>query len=1345
MRSKNSHITLAIVPLVAAALLLFASAALADSTICSTGSAASQCSSPHNIALDTTAKRLYLADTGNNRVDVFDAETGAFIKAFGYGVRTGAGELQVCETQCRAGLEGGAAGELARPNGIAVDNNPASPSFHDVYVGELGAASSHPRVQKFAPMSGLEEKGVEFLWMRGAGVNQTVPGNLCTAASGNTCGAAADSEAEGGFSKLGGFNPASEESMYVGVGPDSSLYVLDSPRPGGEQIPVKTRLQRFDESGAQIGVQHILFEGKNEVPAGLAVLPSGDLWASRGLGVARYDVSGTPLGATIPLTSGATIALGPSGNLFIGQGSESDANILEFEESGGSMVPRRRFGYGLLALEGSVHLFSGLVTPPSPGEEKIFVSEFDLNGMGVGRAFSLDFPPNGPGGDPRPIVFPEACKASPLGNSKGTLKAKINPEGKATGYHFEYVTDEKFQEDVEDLGPGHGFDHSTRLPAQASEDPVLTAKPGQPFPLFELEEAAIQTTALIPETGYHCRAVAENAEGSTTGQEGTFTSLPPLEIGSHWTSGVGTEEATLNAEVNPLGILTSAYFEYVDEATYEKDIAELGAGHGFDHALKAPDVDGAEEPIEFGAGEEFTVGEATIAGLKPGTQYRYRIVATDIAIEEEGKEVFGPTMSLHTYRAGEEGLPDGRAYELVSPAQKEGAEVGVPTVDGGLYLEDKVPRIQAAATSGEALTYTSWTSFGDPEGASGASQYLSRRTPTGWRTENISPFGFLRNVLEPPYYGFSADLSQAAFVVDQPALTEEAQEGFRNLYLRDNESGAIQALSIEEPQFTKKSAQGLEQFCVAYAGASADGRRAFFASNGAMAGAPEGIGFSLYEWSAAEGLKLVSVLPGEEAAAAKPAIATGFGAGNGLCWIAQHVIAHAVSEDGSKAFWTYGGKFGAAEKPLFARIDGSQTIELDAKAPGTPGPSGKGVFRAATADGSRAFFTAPGRLTSTAKAEGQLYLYDFEKPEGERLSDLTPGTVSPEILGVIGASEAGDYLYFVAAGVLTGEQEGPTGQKAVKGAANLYLWREGEAPRFIARGVSPSSFTSVPEVLSSRLTPDGHGLAFLAEGTQALSGYDNRIFPGAGCALIAAGRDDFQEPSPPQCTEAYLYDADADTLVCASCNPSGSRPHGPTTLPGWANPFEGPHYLSADGDKLFFESWDALSAADQNEKRDVYEFERAGSGSCDSANPAFVVASDGCLFLISTGRSDHNSYFVDASGSGRDAFFSTRSKLVGWDSNENYDVYDAREGGGFPEPPPIPEICEGEGCKPARAAPPAPVGSAGSAGFKGSGNQPPAKPRCPKGKRLTRGKAGKSRCVKAHKRHGHHKRRKDRR
>ena len=629
----------------------------------------------------------------------------------------------------------------------------------------------------------------------------------------------------------------------------------------------------------------------------------------------------------------------------------------------------------------------------------------------------------------------------------------------------------------------------------------------------------------------------------------------------------------------------------------------------------------------------------------------------------------------------------------------------MPIIAGG-FFDARNLTIQAAAGSGEAITYTSWTSFGDPKSAPAASQYLSKRTASGWGTESISPFGFQNNPFRLSYRGFSPDLEFAGMVIDEPPCAQGAVPEVESLCLRDNSSGTLQAITIESPEVEFNPG---ERFCTGYAGVSTDGKRVFFAANGAMAGAPVGKGFSLYEWSAAGGLELVSVLPGGTPAA--PSASTTFGASSPSstpCAMDQSIIRHAVSADGSSVFWTYGGKYLSSERPLLARIDG-ETVQLDAKNPGEKN-GGKGQFWAANVDGSVAIFSAPGKLTTNAKAEGQLYRY--EAGEGT-LTNLTPGEVKPEIKGVIGASEDGTHVYFVAGGALAGA--------AKAGANNLYLYREGEGLRFIGAlsTLDENTWSSAPATLRARVSPDGEHLAFLSIETEALVGYDNTIASGAHCQPEQGGN----LAGDAHCPEAFLYGAEADELDCVSCNPSGARPTGPTSLPAWSNPFEGPRYLSGDGSRFFFESRDTLSPADQSEKRDVYEFERAGAGTCTAQSPGFDQATDGCLYLISSGTDASESYLLDASAQGRDVFFSTRSALTGWDTDESYDVYDARIGGGFPEPTED-AVCSGEACKPPPASSPGATPSPGSASFQGPGNE--AKPRpCPKGKVRRR-----ARCIK---------------
>jgi NHL repeat len=1265
-----------------ASLLALAPGASAFKVVSEPGTGGGQTRQPTGLAVDFETGRLFVADSENNRIDVFDA-AGNFEKAFGWGVLNGKSELQVCTTSCREGLSGSGAGQFKRPTEIAVDNSPVSSSRHDVYVVDSG----NSRIERFGPDGAFK-------------LSFGSPG-----------------EGEGQFSG----------QLLVGIGPGGTVYAVDS-IPSGTEF--EHRLQKFDPSGVAVAPQELLF--KERFPAhAFAVDSSGDFYVSPGDSIRKYNGDGdfiTEIQESFEEPKQIVVsrlAIGAEDNLFalstragIGKG----VSVMEFDPAGNRL---RRFGYGSLLAYGEG------IAPYHSASGDVYVSEaaLDLTGAGY-RVLHLDFP--GPG----PLVFPEPCQADPLGNTKATLNAKVNPEGKATTFHFEYVDQKSFEEEGGFSSPDTASTTEQPLPRETKKEKEKREKEnkekeekgeeikvlGEEEGLFRLQEASAQATGLTPETNYRCRVIATNADApaGNEGEEGTFLTKEPFEILETAVSAVGTDMATLNAVVNPLGIPTNGYFEYVSDADYQADVAGLGPGHGFDHAIRVPE---APDELDFGAGEEPSSVSAQITALDPATLYHLRVRVDDHLPSVPPRN--GPQRTFRTF-APTGALPDHRAWEMVSPAQKNNAEVAVPNARGGLFTEGRSVRVQAAAPSGEALTYTSWTSFANPQSAPSSSQYLSSRTPGGWATENISPFGFLNHPLEVPYRGFTPDLRFGAVISDEPQLTPEAQVGSENLYLRDNATGALQALTIEAPQLA-----GTQGFCSGYAGAAADGSRVFFAARGAMAGAPVGPGYSLYEWSA-DGLSLVSVLP--DGTPAPPTIAseapgngTGFGAVGGNCTTDQAVIRNAISEDGSIAFWTYAGKYKNSEKPLFARVDGTETIQLDAKVAGEKSGGG-GKFWAASADGSKVFFTAPGKLTSDAKAAGGLYRYDT----GSRTAlSLTPGTTAPEVEGVIGASEDSTYAYFVAKGALTGAQES-AGEKAAQGAHNLYVWHEGEGLRFIAAlsELDQNSWESAPALLSARLTPDGRHLAFLTVEAKALAGYDPRISSGGGCQVKIENALEGDS----RCGEAFIYDAEAKALTCASCNPSGSRPTGPAELPFWTNPYAGPRYLSDDGSRLFFESRDVLSAADQNTTRDVYEFERASSGTCDAKVPDFDPVSGGCIALISGGTSSDHSYLIDASSDGRDVFFSTRSPLVGWDINESYDVYDARIGGGFPEPGEGAPPCLGEACK---APPGAPAGAPapGTPSFQGPGNaaQKP-KPRKHKHKKKSKHKSKKRHARADHKR-----------
>lgn len=769
--------------------------------------------------------------------------------------------------------------------------------------------------------------------------------------------------------------------------------------------------------------------------------------------------------------------------------------------------------------------------------------------------------------------------------------------------------------------------------------------------------------------------------------------VPPPAIESEHAARVGVTTATLAARINPQLQQSTYYVQYGTSTAYTAGEAPVAPGATL--AQRNLEADPVSVSLE---------------GLAQGTLYHYRFVAVGPA-----GTAYAPDRTFRTYRTGGFALPDGRAYELVSPPSKNGAEVAVPAAAGGLANLTVQP-LQAAA-DGDAITYGSFTAFGEALSAPATSQYLSTRTADGWSTQDISPpdhEGYLRD----PLRGFSEDLSTAVLAQSSPPLTTGVPAGYETLYLRSSSTGGLRPLSASAPRVAEGG-----RYCVAYAGASAGFAHVMFAASGALtAAAPEGEGNSLYESDEGR-LRLLSVLPDGEPA--PPSATTGFGAGGSPgCRMNGNIVAGAISQDGSRVLWTYRPHSGASE--LLARVNGARTVQIDAPQGGA-GPGGRGEYWAASGDGNRVLFTdvagPEGGLTTGAPPESgaNLYRYDLQT---ERLTDLTPVPEGAKaaVLGVLGASEDGSYVYFVAQGALA--------EGATAGAENLYLSREDAATHrstivFIAKltAADASDWSAQPRYQTARVTPDGRELAFVS--TASLTGYDNR---------------DQQTGEP--LSEVYLYQAGSGGIRCASCNPSGATPLGPSGVPAWSTPYEQPRYLSDSGGRLFFTSYDALTPQDQGGSEQVYEWERSGLGSCTASNPYFSAAANGCVFAITPGGQG-NSYLLDASFEGEDVFVSTRQSLVAQDANERYDVYDARIGGGLPAPASAPAPCTGEACRPEPLAAPT-VSAPASETYHGPGNRRPAHAaRGKKAHHRRRNRHGRRRRSRAcrHHRHAHRHRR----
>jgi hypothetical protein len=109
-----------------------------------TGAGQFDLTSESGLAVNQSNGDLYVADTGNHRVEKFDP-TGKFLFAFGWGVKSGdtaSAGLDTCTEAagCQAGFPGHAPAQFEEPTFIAVDNTPGGNG--DVYVANRGAVGN---------------------------------------------------------------------------------------------------------------------------------------------------------------------------------------------------------------------------------------------------------------------------------------------------------------------------------------------------------------------------------------------------------------------------------------------------------------------------------------------------------------------------------------------------------------------------------------------------------------------------------------------------------------------------------------------------------------------------------------------------------------------------------------------------------------------------------------------------------------------------------------------------------------------------------------------------------------------------------------------------------------------------------------------------------------------------------------------------------------------------------------------------------------------------------------------------------------------------------------------------
>lgn len=683
-------------------------------------------------------------------------------------------------------------------------------------------------------------------------------------------------------------------------------------------------------------------------------------------------------------------------------------------------------------------------------------------------------------------------------------------------------------------------------------------------------------------------------------------------------------------------------------------------------------------------------------------------------------------------------LPDCRAYEQVTPLNKGDSQDLFPSTGLTQHLGDDTPDVGYAAEDGKRFLLNTAGSFAG--GDAYTSTYVFSRGTQGWTTTSLSPGPGVHEV--------------QANVFDPADLSEVGLEDLQLNHVPGSQEERLLATAVGPPGGPYASVVSLQSESVNegdIVGASNDLSHVVVESKShalapGASGQDEGTRV-LYEWFNGH-LRLVNVETDGSLVSQCGAV---LGEGH-IAWGSSH---NAVSGDGSRVIFTAPDPFaeGAGcwneSKPtenapqLYMRLNGTSTVEVSKPDPGVHDPDGPQLafYVGASTDGSKIFFMSSGELTPDDTTHApELYEYDAEAPEGERLVRVSRGESGDaegnvDFIGAV--SSDGSTVYFTAFGKLA--QGASALDTATKEGVNLYRYdtatgkttyitrlnnndypltpgENGGVWQHKSGGLSTFGYAHEQALVAQAnwyTTADGRYLVFGT--TLPLTGFDNTQAPRnvEECAPnVYAGQP--PEQGKERCLELFRYDAATNAVVCVSCGPANVRPTANAEFTRDALELPSavaPRPISEDGNYVFFETTTALVPQTTSGTLHVYEWH------------------DGTISLISSAGDPANAYFEGASADGSNVFFGTHAQLAPQDTDVNGDLYDARIDGGFVGL--TPPQCTGTGCQGVPGAPPI-FATPASVTFEGVGNFEPsahtsavtpkrAATKCAKGKQLDHG------------------------
>ncbi len=193
--------------------------------------------------------------------------------------------------------------------------------------------------------------------------------------------------------------------------------------------------------------------------------------------------------------------------------------------------------------------------------------------------------------------------ASSIASTTVTLNGRVDPNGRATTYLFEFGTTTAYGSKTSASSAGSGTSST------AVSKPVSGLKAG---------------------TLYHFRLVATSDAGTSTGADLTFTTQAPPTVVTTPATGIGPTSATLGGTVNPNGRSTSVYVEYGTTTSYGSRTSSRSAGSGTSVITVA----------------------IPVSNLVSGVTYHFRLVATSALGTTRGADAAFSTLGAPVVATG---------------------------------------------------------------------------------------------------------------------------------------------------------------------------------------------------------------------------------------------------------------------------------------------------------------------------------------------------------------------------------------------------------------------------------------------------------------------------------------------------------------------------------------------------------------------------------------------------------------------------------------------------------------------------------------------------------------------